>query len=154
MDQTIFGWQDLGLSALLGLVIGAWVTSQHGKGHPKDEPFSRLIRAFWEPVTYWLDLRGIDNRPSISKITYFAGAVVVLWGEIIFGLAQFRVVNGTVSAGITTEFIFYTVVTLTYCLGKEAFNKVSEWLMGRFPVLAEAKARQSGQVDRPPEAGA
>lgn len=147
----IFVLRDMYLALFLGVVLGAWISARHGRGAAKDAPFARLASAFLEPAMYWTDCYGPDGRPSVSKIVYLAGAIVALWGEVNFGLAQFKVVNGTVMLGITTEFIFYTVVVLTYCLGKEAFNKVSEWLMGRFPGLAEAKARQSGAVQRPPE---
>lgn len=147
----IFVLRDMYLALFLGVVLGAWISARHGRGAAKDAPFARLVGAFWEPLTYSLDLRGPDDRPSLSKLCYAATVVVSLAGLIIFGRAELVRGEKIVDAELSNGFLIYTFLTMAFALGKEFFNRVGEWLMGRFPGLAEAKARQSGAVQRPPE---
>lgn len=56
-------------------------------GGEKRSWFGRLLRAYLEPIYYWLDLKGADARPSFVKVagmTSFAlGAVLLvrLWSH-------------------------------------------------------------------------
>jgi CBS domain containing-hemolysin-like protein len=132
------------LVAVAGILFGILV-GRKAKGSRKEKPVAQLLALVFEPIVYWADLRGPDGRPSHSKIAYFVGLIVALYGLVAFGLKQ----EGDLGFG----FITYAAVVLAYALGKQVFNTVLKWIVARFPGAAQSFERLSnGSMRRPPEA--
>lgn len=151
MNEVIYTLWHLALAAVAGLLLGAWFAARH-KGDPKDAPLARLVGVFWEPFTYWFDLRGADGRPSLTKIVWAGGVVVVLYGVVAFGRYEVR---GEKYAGLSNGYLLYVLMTLLYTFGRTvfvgAFDKAEAYIAGKFGGAAAMAARQSGAVQRPPE---
>lgn len=96
-----------------------------------------MLTWFLGPVFYWLDLRGEDGRPSLTKVIYLAGCVVSLYGLIVFGKAELQ--RGTTGADpdLSSGFLIYVVAVLLFCLGRDvfirAFGQVESYIVSRFP---------------------
>lgn len=86
--------------------------------HPTIKKFLVLFGSILYPFLYWLDLTGPDDTPSNSKIMYFLALVVSLFALVLFGV-YYRS-----SGGLTTGFILYAVLVLSFAGGHDLFKTV------------------------------
>jgi len=147
LTTATFTWWDAALGMLAGALFGILIVRliegrYAAQQRSKERPVARALSLVLEPLVYWADLRGPDGRPSHSKIAYFIGLLVALYGLLEFGKQQ----QGDLSFG----FITYTLVVLAYALGKQVFNTMLRWIVARFPGASDSIQRLSNGTMRAP----
>lgn len=133
---------------LVGMLVGALLWNRKMRGR-SERPVARFISAVLEPVYYWFDLKGVDNRPSHSKVAYFLGLLTALGILIVFAVHEEKHGEAGSAQDVSLGFITFTCVVLAYALGKQVFNAFIATRLG--DKLGDVmKARASGAQVAPP----
>lgn len=142
MDGLMWTTGELAWFVFCGILLGV-VLAGRGKDR-KSKPLSRLLALLLEPVYYWLDLYGPDNRPSHSKVAYFGTLVVMVAGVVTLGVKEIEQ-----GGSVTLNFVIFSVATMAYGLGRSAYNAFLHSVLGD-KLASVMQARASVPVQRPP----
>jgi len=134
--------RDLALLFVAGVLTGLLLTGR-GKDR-RNKPIARLLGLVLEPIYWWADLYGHDNRPSHSKVTYAVTLAVMLAATVTLGVREAE------TGGLSFQYVIFAIATMAYGLGRSAYNAFLHSALGEKLVSIVTQQRASAGNPRPP----